>query len=684
MSQPSTIIDPERVSLSSVSSTILQKQREMIDLNEYRIKSYEEKIKKLEQQIQKEKEKYLALKKDFEYNYKLLEGRDVELEKYEKVIEQMKKDIKEKEEKLTEMKSELTDKEDKLKRETARNNETEIYYQERIIEMKNEFNLSKQQLEDKHRGTTKELEVTIRELKRQVEERDETIEKQKLSFDQDLHEVIIEKDEQITKLLVQIREKDQIANRYIAENENLKRSNNSNIKLFEEKAKSLQETIEELSNNHQSELEEIQRMSSVHSQGLISNFENAKTKLQNELEDAKALIKNQKEQIKNIQRQLEDTKKQCQTDTSNIKMEFETKLRQKEIEIEEYKEKEWEVLQTVETKEETLNTVRKLLEDKKKEIESLQKEIKSSIERENEIKREVLRESLQRDQEQEERERVISLKHEQLIKALRKERDDSLALLKDKDKHIEELRKELQHLQNELTLAQIMQSVHDPLPNKKKQSPTQSQPQSQTNNVNNSRYQQIANDIDDELGLGSLESVSMPSSIGDFANSKMSTPNNNISFNQQPPHQPVQQQPKAPQGNLSFDLINLSVQADQVTRVNSLITELRLNIEEQKEKLVRMEEKLIAASKENKLLRTKLKEAVKDLKKLYKEKEQLTDISNMLKAELSRTKEAFIRLQQKNILLEPTPNFTSESEEDTLAVSGKVKSLAKRKEKTRK
>ena len=80
----------------SISSAILQKQQELTHLNDYRFKSLETTILEKNKQLERERLQLKQLKADFDYNLKLLEGRDEELQQYDKKFAELRHDIKEK------------------------------------------------------------------------------------------------------------------------------------------------------------------------------------------------------------------------------------------------------------------------------------------------------------------------------------------------------------------------------------------------------------------------------------------------------------------------------------------------------------------------------------------------------------------------------------------------------------
>ena len=62
---------------------ILQKEKELHDINEYRIHTLETLLQEKERELAEHKQQKAKLKEDFNYNLKLLEERDGELERYD-------------------------------------------------------------------------------------------------------------------------------------------------------------------------------------------------------------------------------------------------------------------------------------------------------------------------------------------------------------------------------------------------------------------------------------------------------------------------------------------------------------------------------------------------------------------------------------------------------------------------
>ena len=63
-----------------------EKEKEWRGIQEKRIEALEKAVKQKTHDLGEEKTKFAQLKEDFKYNFKLLEERDAELEKYEQTI----------------------------------------------------------------------------------------------------------------------------------------------------------------------------------------------------------------------------------------------------------------------------------------------------------------------------------------------------------------------------------------------------------------------------------------------------------------------------------------------------------------------------------------------------------------------------------------------------------------------
>jgi chromosome segregation ATPase len=75
---------------------------------------------------------------------------------------------------------------------------------------------------------------------------------------------------------------------------------------------------------------------------------------------------------------------------------------------------------------------------------------------------------------------------------------------------------------------------------------------------------------------------------------------------------------------------------DILVQLNREVTTLREGIESRREKYRKLERHYCAVKKENKALKMKLREAAKDIRRLMEDREKLMDISNAMKANMTR------------------------------------------------
>ena len=80
---------------------------------------------------------------------------------------------------MSELKATISNLQSQLKQEQSRSNDTEMYYQEKIQEMKHEVERERYQNEEKTRMTCTDYEMVIRDLKRQIQDKNEDMERTK-------------------------------------------------------------------------------------------------------------------------------------------------------------------------------------------------------------------------------------------------------------------------------------------------------------------------------------------------------------------------------------------------------------------------------------------------------------------------------------------------------------------------
>ena len=151
-------------------SLIAQKERELHDINEYRLKSMEEAVRTREASEKAIRIKFKKLKDDFVFNLRLIEERDRELDKYETTCDKLKTYVREREKDIANMKIELTEVRSKRTRSEEDSSRQEIDFQHQLKTQASQSEAyrweSQQQMQDyesRLHTLTARMEETLRE-----------------------------------------------------------------------------------------------------------------------------------------------------------------------------------------------------------------------------------------------------------------------------------------------------------------------------------------------------------------------------------------------------------------------------------------------------------------------------------------------------------------------------------------
>ncbi len=158
---------------SDIRSLIQQKEKELHDINEYRIRSLEDTVRRHEKSESDLRLKFSKLKEDFSYNLKLIEDRDIELDKYERMFEQLKLVVRDREQKLQEMQKRLEDAEGRLKQQRRSTTEQEERLQDKLKEVHAQLESERWERDDAERKHAETLSSASRDLDRRLREKDE-------------------------------------------------------------------------------------------------------------------------------------------------------------------------------------------------------------------------------------------------------------------------------------------------------------------------------------------------------------------------------------------------------------------------------------------------------------------------------------------------------------------------------
>ncbi|XP_070579694.1 coiled-coil domain-containing protein 57-like [Ptychodera flava] len=186
-----------------------QKEREWRELQELRTQSLEEALKEKERQLGEEKSKFQKLKEDFKYNYKLLQERDLELERYDSIFGDLKATSSAKNAEISELKIKIDEMRSALDRENKAREELQIHYQQRLREKQKEVDMFRSSKEAEVKIERDELEMFKRNLRRELQEVEEELETQRhelnSGFDEAMrrreHEYRVQVDDLSSKVL---------------------------------------------------------------------------------------------------------------------------------------------------------------------------------------------------------------------------------------------------------------------------------------------------------------------------------------------------------------------------------------------------------------------------------------------------------------------------------------------------
>lgn len=422
--------------------------------------------------------------------------------------------------------------------------------------------------------------------------------------------------------------------------------------------------------------------------------------------------KRQNDQLKAKEWEYEDKLKARTSELEKDRSRHEQQLEKRDRDIDALNQKLWSLEQEVRTERDKGETLKRHLDERRDDIVSLKEQLNASMEKEQRLKREMLRLQLQEEKDDDDRARRIAEENEKIIKGLQEQKKEANAIMEDQRQQIEELRRSVREMQrkNEF-LTQRIQILDG-------QDSSSNLYGTSINNDNNLVFgatyntvdkdrtdsprrrtrTSVERDIDDELGFSSLPPASpLPSGILESARfldhnssfgghtGRTHAPDNDSHLSvalERAEHnirekdrridqlqQEILQLTKRLGGedsSVSNDQNTLLRQlTDQIsalqqelelrkdvtdsssfTKLNTILTDLRVDNERYKDKLSRAENKNESLISENRTLKSKLKEAARDLRRLMKEREKLIDVSNGVRAELDRTRE---QLHQQSI-----------------------------------
>ena len=118
------------VETSSLQELVEQKENEWREAQQLQNKSLQNALKEKERQLNNERERFRKLKEDFEYNLKLLEERDQELQRYDALFSQVRNINSLRDGEVSDLKIQLDDLKLKLSHEEKAKEELQRHYQQ--------------------------------------------------------------------------------------------------------------------------------------------------------------------------------------------------------------------------------------------------------------------------------------------------------------------------------------------------------------------------------------------------------------------------------------------------------------------------------------------------------------------------------------------------------------------------
>ncbi|KAI9998479.1 hypothetical protein PInf_002867 [Phytophthora infestans] len=413
-----------RVGPSNIRSLILEKEKELHDINEYRIRTLEALLRDKETAATAAKQKLSKLQEDFKYNLKLLEGRDEELALYDANFASLKNVLRDREAELSENRAREAELQAELQRMKQRTGEQEAHYQQKLKDAKAQLEGARWKFDDELRRQEDATGTLRRNIERQLREKDEDIENQRreltVTFDDVMRQRETEFKRAIDELQGNLRElelknkamtRDTDAQRARAEELKTK---NENLQVMlqenDKELKSLEWTLADVKAAKDvkiGELEsEVATLNEV-KQKLLDEYESKMAELLQSLHAVEKAFVQQKTQYDEELQQFMDRKKseaQEASTRSEAKLEALTvRLRESEERAEvlqtELKQAKWDADDRLVEKEREVERVRSVIQDLEDEQHRVASEMQKQL-RQGDRETQTLQERLQDAQRQ--------------------------------------------------------------------------------------------------------------------------------------------------------------------------------------------------------------------------------------------------------------------------------------------
>ncbi|EGZ25347.1 hypothetical protein PHYSODRAFT_487404 [Phytophthora sojae] len=377
-----------RVGPGNIRSLILEKEKELHDINEYRIRTLEALLRDKETAAGAAKQKLGKLQEDFKYNLKLLEGRDEELALYDANFASLKTVLRDREAELSELRAREAELLAELQRAKQRADEQEAQYQQKLKDARAQMEGARWKFDDELRRQQDAMETQRRSVERQLREKDEDVETQRreltVTFDDVMRQREAEFKRASDELQAKVRDLE-LKNKALAREADAQRARADEIKTKNEnlqqmlqendkEIKSLEWTLADVraaKDTKVGELEgEVAKLNDVKQQ-LLDEYESKMAELLQSLHSVeKAFVQQKTQYDEELQRHMERKKSEAQEASARGEAKIElltTRLRESEERVEalqgELKQAKWDADDKLMEKEREIERVKSSLQD---------------------------------------------------------------------------------------------------------------------------------------------------------------------------------------------------------------------------------------------------------------------------------------------------------------------------------
>eukprot|EP00762_Andalucia_godoyi_P005045 ANDGO_01431.mRNA.1 hypothetical protein PPTG_11060 len=581
---------------SSLAAVLEQHEasfRALLQTKDAKIHELENALQSKDGELAESRRKFKKLREDFEYNYTLLRDRDAELERYDSMFDVYKRTIKDRDAEVSELKIRLSDAEARFRKQLeSRDAVLEESHRRHTLEMQERFDqeLKRQKLSLEAQTENQLAELQARLQTSHLREISELQSKLEASRNHDVTELANHHHAKHSRELADLR--DQLSRDHQAEMDKARLSIEQHHR---QECRELQMKLEaqcaqqlsDLRAQHRTDLSRALSESQALAEGRFS-----KEKSELEASFLRKFEELREELLESNSRQLSEMRARLESshglDIADVQMKFES-MRNKELS--EFRTK----IELAHAKE--LSEMRGKLEIEVQKSARLQHDIQNAERVERELRSEMLQIRIDSEKEYEISRINQAREYEQQIQQLCRQKDSLDALLKDTQRRLLESQNEI--LRRSRAPAVQQQSFGSPLP---------------------------------EIEMPDVR-FSSDSSALFMANNE--TLKDQLSRENSDLKRQIEQKDE----QLSTLRSTVRTMREEMERISQQLSvpppideESRRQLQVCQDKLRKYQEHYGKVRKENKSLRERLHEAVKDLKRLMNEREQLLDLSNTLKA----------------------------------------------------